>query len=86
MAIENNGPEAAYPGPAEKAPGTEEQQGSGTERASSEPKQGAEKPNTGDQPEDWTPPAGNPGSDQDAQTGRDNGGAGKRTDSLIDAE
>lgn len=27
MAIENNGPEAAYPGPAEKAPDTGEHQG-----------------------------------------------------------
>lgn len=86
MAIENNGPDAAYPGPAEKAPGTAEQQGSGTDQASSEPKQGADQSKSGDKPEDWTPPEGNPGSDQDAQTGRNNGGAGKGTDSLIDAE
>lgn len=85
MAIENNGPEAAYPGPAEKAPGTGEQ-GSGIDQASSEPKQGADQPKSGDKAADWNPPAGNPGSDQDAQTERDNGGAGKRTDSLIDAE
>lgn len=86
MAIENNGPEAAYPGPAEKAPDTGEHQGSGIDKASSEPKQGADQPDTGDKGADWNPPPGNPGSDQDAQTGRDNGGAGKRTDSLIDAE
>lgn len=86
MAIENNGPEAAYPGPAEKAPGTGERQDSGTDQASSEPKQGTDQPKSGDKAADWNPPPGNPGSDQDAQTGRNNGGAGKGTDSLIDAE
>ncbi|MCS3472226.1 hypothetical protein M2401_005990 [Pseudomonas sp. JUb42] len=79
MAIENNGPEAAYPGPDEKTLDTGEDHDSGLERADSEPKQGADE-----RPEDWNPPPGNPGSDQDAQTHRDNGTA--KTDSLIDAE
>ncbi|WP_296187057.1 hypothetical protein [Pseudomonas sp. UBA1879] len=70
MAIENNGPEAAYPGPDAEPVDTGEGHESGLEHAASEPKQG-----TGEKPEDWNPPAGNPGSDQDAQTGRDNGGA-----------
>lgn len=70
MAIENNGPEAAYPGPDTETPDTEEGHDSGLERAQSEPKQGTEE-----KPEDWNPPAGNPGSDQDAQTNRGNGGA-----------
>ncbi|MFJ3486595.1 DUF6021 family protein [Pseudomonas sp. NPDC090202] len=72
MSIENNGPDAAYPGPDEKTPDTGEGHGSGLERAATEPKQGTEE-----RPEDWNPPPGNPGSDQDAQTDRDNGSAGK---------
>lgn len=79
MAIENNGPEAAYPGPAESAPDTGEGHDSGLEQASSEPKQG-----TDERPEDWNPPPGNPGSDQDAQAERDKSDV--KTDSLIDAE
>ncbi|GAB7533639.1 hypothetical protein PS3A_60550 [Pseudomonas sp. 3A(2025)] len=75
MSIDNNGPEAAYPGPDENAPDTGEGHGSGIEEAPSEPKQ---------RPEDWNPPPGNPGSDQDAQVDRENGTA--RTDSLIDEE
>lgn len=65
MVIEDNGPGVAHPGP-----DTGEGHGSGLEQTDSEPKQG-----TGERPEDWNPPAGNPGSDQDAQTDRDNGGA-----------
>lgn len=84
MAIEDNGPEAAYPGPAEKAPDTGKGHGSGIEQAKSEPKHGAVEPGAEKRPEDWNPPAGNPGSDQDALEKRDNGSA--RTDSLIDAE
>lgn len=84
MAIENNGPDAAYPGPAEKSPDTGEGHGSGIDHATSEPKQGAEPSQTEKRPVDWNPPPGNPGSDQDAQVKRDNGSA--RTDSLIDAE
>ena len=70
MADDNNGPEVPYPGPDEDAPDTGEIHGSGLEQAESEPKQG-----NGERPEDWNPPPGNPGSDQDAQTDRKNGGA-----------
>jgi hypothetical protein len=56
MVIDNNGPEAPYPGPDEKAPDTGKGHGSGLEQAESEPKQG-----TGERPEDWNPPPGNPG-------------------------
>lgn len=70
MAIENNGPESAYPGPDEKGIDTGADHDSGLDHTSSEPKQG-----TGEKPEDWTPPQGNPGSDQDALTDRDRGGA-----------
>lgn len=70
MIDDNNGPEAPYPGPDEKAPESGEGHDSGLEQAESEPKQGIDE-----RPEDWNPPPGNPGSDQDAQTGRDNGGA-----------
>ncbi|TDV65740.1 hypothetical protein EC915_10415 [Pseudomonas sp. LP_7_YM] len=51
-------------------PDTGEGHDSGLERSPSEPKQG-----TGEKLEDWNPPVGNPGSDQDAQTNRGNGGA-----------
>lgn len=84
MVNENNGPEAAYPGPADKAPDTGKGHGSGIEQAKSEPKQGTGQREADKRPEDWNPPPGNPGSDQDAQTKRDNGSA--RTDSLIDSE
>ncbi|WP_341962673.1 DUF6021 family protein [Pseudomonas sp. RC10] len=65
MSVDNNGPAAAYPGPDEKAPDTGEGHDSGLE-----PKQGSQE-----RPADWNPPPGNPGSDQDAQTHRGNGGA-----------
>lgn len=84
MVNENNGPDAAYPGPAEQAPDTPESPTPGVDRAPSEPKQGQEHEPDGERPVDWNPPPDNPGSDQDAQTRRDNGGA--KTDSLIDAE
>jgi hypothetical protein len=70
MIDDNNGPEAPYPGPDEKASESGEGHDSGLEQAESEPKQGADE-----RPEDWNPPPGNLGSDQGAQTGRDNGGA-----------
>ena len=70
MIENNNGPEAPYPGPSERTPESGEGHDSGLEQAVSEPKQG-----TDERPADWNPPPGNPGSDQDAQTGRDNGGA-----------
>lgn len=79
MSIDHNGPDAAYPGPDEETFDTG--QDSGLEQASSEPKQG-----TGERPEDWNPPPGNPGSDQDAQTGRDNGGAGGGEKEGVDDE
>lgn len=85
MTIEDNGPEAAYPGPAEQSPDTGGSHGSGIEQADSEPKQGTgQGQGVQQRPEDWNPPPGNPGSDQDAQTNRENGSA--RTDSLIDEE
>lgn len=84
MTIENNGPQSAYPGPAEKAPDTGEGHGSGLEQTGSEPHQGIDEHGAQERPADWNPPPGNPGSDQDAQTGRRNGGAD--TDSLIDEE
>ncbi|MDO4236124.1 hypothetical protein [Pseudomonas sp.] len=70
MVNDNNGPAAPYPGPEKQVPDLGEGHASGLEQAESEPKQG-----TGEKPEDWNPPPGNPGSDQDAQTDRDNGGA-----------
>lgn len=86
MAIENNGPEAAYPGPAE--PDTGEGHGSGIEQAKSEPKQGADESEAQKRPDDWNPPPDTPGSDQDAVTNRDNNrdNGNTKTDSLIDAE
>lgn len=84
MSIENNGPQSAYPGPAERAPDTGERHGSGLEQTGSEPRQGINEHCAEKRPVDWSPPPGNPGSDQDAQTPRRNGGAD--TDSLIDAE
>lgn len=68
-----DGPEAAYPGPDDKAPETDEDHDSGLEQAESEPKQG-----TRERPVDWDPPPEDPASDQDQ--------GGVKTDSLIDAE
>lgn len=70
MAIENDTKHPAYSGHNSQTPDTGEGHDSGLDQAKSEPKQG-----TGEKPEDWNPPAGNPGSDQDAQTDRNNGGA-----------
>ncbi|MBJ9973909.1 hypothetical protein IAE35_02320 [Pseudomonas sp. S75] len=68
MTRDDNGPAAAYPGPA----GAQDDTGRGSdlEHTASEPRQAA-----GGKPEDWTPPPGNPGSDQDSQVPRDNGTA-----------
>lgn len=74
MPIDNNGPAAPYPGPAQNSPDTGEGHGSGLEQTPSEPKQGASHAG-GERPEDWNPPPGNPGSDQDSQVPRDNGTA-----------
>lgn len=79
MVNDNNGPDAAYPGPAEEKPDTGTEHDSGLEKSPSEPRQGSDE-----RPEDWNPPPGNPGSGQDAQRPRDNGTA--QTDSLIDQE
>lgn len=72
---ENNGPEAPYQGPSHKAPDAAEGHGSGLDKAKSEPKQGADEAEAKKNRVDWTPPAGNPGSDQDALTDRDEGSA-----------
>ncbi|WP_312931927.1 hypothetical protein [Pseudomonas sp.] len=75
MTDENNGPEAAYPGPDKHAPDTGEGHGSGLEETPSEPKQGKEGYQGSQRPADWNPPPGNPGSDQDSQVPRENGTA-----------
>jgi len=72
---ENNGPEAPYQGPAHKNPDAGEGHGSGLEESPSEPKQGADEADAKQNRVDWTPPAGNPGSDQDAMKDRDIGSA-----------
>jgi hypothetical protein len=48
------------------------------EKTDSEPKQGVGESWSEKRPEDWNPPPGNPGSDQDSQVPRDKGTA--RTD------
>jgi len=75
MAIDHNGPDAAYPGPAEGRPDSGHGHGSGLEKTASEPKQGVGEAWSEKRPEDWNPPPGNPGSDQDSQVQRDNGTA-----------
>jgi hypothetical protein len=75
MTIDHNGPDAAYPGPAAAAPETDVGHGSGLEKTESEPKQGVGEAWSQKRPEDWNPPPGNPGSDQDAQLERENGTA-----------
>ena len=80
MAIDHNGPDAPYPGPAEVTPDTSAGHGSGLEQTESEPKQGAGEKWSEKRPEDWNPPPGNPGSDQDAQVERDNGTARTQED------
>lgn len=75
MAIDHNGPDAPYAGPAENTPREENGHGSGLENTKSEPKQGVGEAWSEKRPEDWNPPPGNPGSDQDAQAPRDDGTA-----------
>ncbi|MCQ9427361.1 hypothetical protein NRB16_28000 [Pseudomonas sp. LJDD11] len=84
MTIEHNGPQSAYPDPAERVADTGEGHGPGLEQTASEPHQGVDEHGAEKRPVDWSPPPGNPGSDQDAQTQRRNGGAD--TDSQIDAQ
>lgn len=67
MATDNYEPQAR---PDDIKPDTGEGHDSGLDQSPSEPRQ-----RTGEKPEDWNPPAGNPGSDQDAQTKRGKGGA-----------
>ncbi|WP_154660622.1 hypothetical protein [Pseudomonas cremoricolorata] len=62
-------------GPAKDTPDTGEGHGSGLEQTPSEPKQAPGDTPAGKRPEDWNPPPGNPGSDQDSQVPRDNGTA-----------
>jgi hypothetical protein len=78
MMTENHGPEVANSESGNNEPEKGRGLDSGIENAGSEP-----KPATG-RPEDWSPPPGNPGSDQDAQTGRENGGA--KPNRLVDSE
>lgn len=78
MTIDHNGPADPYAGPSEKPTDVSHYGGSGLEKAQSEPKQGAGEAWSQKRPEDWNPPPGNPGSDQDSQLPRDNGTA--RTD------
>lgn len=75
MAIDHNGPDAAYPGAAAATPETDVDHGSGLAKAQSEAKQGVGEAWSQQRPEDWNPPPGNPGSDQDAQQQRENGTA-----------
>lgn len=75
MAIDHNGPDAPYPGPAEGNTEQNAGHGSGLEQSPSEPKQGTGEAWSANRPEDWNPPPGNPGSDQDSQVPRDNGTA-----------
>ncbi|MBK4990010.1 hypothetical protein [Pseudomonas sp. S36] len=65
---------------------TDEGHGSGLEQTPSEPKQGAGENGSQKRPEDWNPPPGNPGSDQDSQVPRDNGTARTHEDEARDAD
>jgi len=62
MTVDHNGPDAAYPGPAEKQPDLGEGHGSGLEQTNSEPKQGVGEAWSGNRPADWDPPPGDPGT------------------------
>lgn len=64
MAIENNGPEAAYPGPAQDTGDVDEGHGSGLEQPDSEPTQGTDD----ERPEDWNPPPAGTADDADIQS------------------
>ncbi len=74
VAVEKNSPLRGQAGAPDPGAG----HCSGLEQAESEPKQGVGEKWSENRPEDWNPPPGNPGSDQDAQVERDNGTA--RTD------
>lgn len=75
MNSQNHDPGSTDHGHDQPPPDTGEGHGSGLEQVESEPKQG-NREHTGEQrPEDWNPPPGNPGSDQDSQVPRENGTA-----------
>ena len=78
MAVEHNESESAFESSSNKEVDTGAGHGSGLEKAKSEPKQGSNEAEAKKNCVDWTPPAGNPGSDQDALKERENGTA--RTD------
>ena len=75
MAVEHNQPESAFQASSEKPVDTGAGHGSGLEKAKSEPKQGANEADAKKNRVEWNPPAGNPGSDQDALRDRDTGSA-----------
>ena len=76
MTVEdNNGPEAPYQGPSRKKTDAGEGHGSGLDDTESEPKQGGDDAEAKKERVDWTPPPGNPGSDQDALKDREEGSA-----------
>ncbi len=58
MAIDHNGPDAPYPGPAQETPKTAAGHGSGLEHAESEPKQGVGEAWSANRPADWNSPPG----------------------------
>ncbi|MBD9654793.1 hypothetical protein IB239_08220 [Pseudomonas sp. PDM12] len=78
MAVEHNESGSAFESSSDKQVDTGAGHGSGLEKAKSEPKQGANEAEAKKNRVEWNPPAGNPGSDQDALKERDIGSA--RTD------
>lgn len=78
MTVEHNESKSAFESISDKQVDTGAGHGSGLEKARSEPKQGSSEAQAKKNRLDWTPPVGNPGSDQDALKERENGTA--RTD------
>jgi len=78
MAVKHNESESPFESSSDKQVDTGAGHGSGLEKARSEPKQGTSEAQAKKDRLEWTPPAGNPGSDQDALKERENGTA--RTD------
>lgn len=66
MSIENNGPDAAYPGPDDKKSDRGEGPRADPDRTHTESTPGTEK-----RPDDWNPPPDGPGTGHDAPTNRD---------------
>lgn len=75
MAVEHNDSESAFESSSDKEIDTGAGHGSGLEKARSEPKQGSNEAEAKKNRVEWNPPAGNPGSDQDALEERDIGSA-----------